>query len=96
VVAVKEVDTIGEIVFLRSNGKIIGNICHACKLPKTIKDEDFGLIIDMDTINVILCEYHEGMLLERLLSNYLKRKRRPKTIGFVGLLQKPSEEEKSV
>ena len=94
-VAVKT-DTIGEIVFLRSNGKILGNICHACKLPKTIGDADYGLVIDMDTINVILCAYHEGMLLERLLTNYLKRIVRPKTIGFTGLLKKPSEEEKDV
>lgn len=93
---VKSVDTIGEIVFLRSTGKILGNICHACKLPKTIKDAEYGLVIDMDTLNVVLCEYHEGMLLERLLTNYLKRRTRRKTIGFTGALVKPKQEEASV
>ena len=90
---VKKVDILGEIEFIRSNGKILGNICHACKLPKTINDDEFGLIIDMDTVNIILCSYHEGMLLERLLSNYLKRRTRKHTIGFIGALAKPKQEE---
>jgi hypothetical protein len=92
----KETDTIGEIVFLRSNGKILGNVCHACKLPKTIDDKAYGLVIDMDSISLVLCNYHEGMLLERLLTNYLKRKVRPHTIGFVGPISKPTEEELNV
>lgn len=91
-VTVNNTDTIGEIKLLRSTGKILGNLCHACKMVRTIKDADFGLVIDMDSLNVVLCSYHEGELIERLLTNYLKRISRKNTVGFVGPIPKPSKE----
>jgi hypothetical protein len=87
-VAPLRVDVIGDITFIRSSGKNLAGICHACKLTKSIADNDFGLIIDLASLSFTLCEFHEGMLLERLLTNYLKRKKRPQTIGFTGELFK--------
>lgn len=87
-------DSIGEISLLRSTGKILGGLCHACKMAHTISEKEMGLVIDMDSLNVVLCSFHEGQLLEKLLTNYLKRKRRPHTVGFIGPLLKPVEEKK--
>lgn len=38
------------------------------------------------TINILLCEYHEGELLKRLLRSYLRRMKGVETEGFCGPL----------
>lgn len=35
-----------------------------------------------------LCPFHEGMLLEKMLTNYLKRRARKSHAGYVGELTK--------
>jgi glyceraldehyde-3-phosphate dehydrogenase/erythrose-4-phosphate dehydrogenase len=71
----------GGIDFTRNKAKILGNICSACT-TRAIPDTEYLLTIDMGIHTATLCSVHEGILLEKLLTNYLKRVRRGSTAGF--------------
>lgn len=86
-----DADPHGDFTFTRSNGKILGNKCHACAKRKLMDNED-ALLIDMEDAVFCLCRYHEGLLLERLITNYLKRRARGRSIGFLEGIPKPKEE----
>ncbi len=86
-------EEMGSINFTRTNGKILNNTCHACD-KRHIADNEMGLLVDMDSMAFVLCAFHEGMLLEKLLTNYVKRLRRGSKAGFIGPILKESAEEK--
>lgn len=90
----------------RSIVRVIG-VCDLCK------DEDVSILDDVlrltfiirekgkdEETELVLCNIHEGVLIQRLLKPYLKRiqcspKRRDKKMGFKGEVPKdfPGEEE---
>lgn len=78
----------GGISFIRTTGKVLGNTCDACDKKDTIKDEGYGLLIDLTQTAFTLCPYHEGILLEKLINNFIKRARRGSRVGFLGPIQK--------
>lgn len=86
------VDQAGTIAFLRNTGAVLQR-CHACMKDegKLAKQAD-ALMIDMEHNHLILCKFHEGMLLEKLITNYLKRIKRSSTMGFVGPIKKEKED----
>lgn len=88
--SVEVVDKIGSISFTRTNGKILNGTCHACA-SRRIPDTEMGLLIDMDSVAFALCSFHEGMLLEKLLTNYLKRIARGSKAGFIAPITKEKE-----
>lgn len=73
---------IGGVDFIRNRAKILGNVCSAC-INRRVPDTEFLLQIDMGIHTCTLCSVHEGLLLEKLLTNYLKRKRRGSQNGFL-------------
>lgn len=84
----------GNIVFVRSSGGKVENVCHACRVP--LKAGASVLTIDMDSVAFCLCPFHEGMLLEKLLTNFIKRVKRGSKIGFLGPLPKDSKLEEGI
>ena len=77
--------------FSRSAGS---GVCDACK-DREYKDAEPLLEVETESVKIYLCAVHEGMLLDKLLTNYLKRAARRKTIGFTGFLEKHKEAEAS-
>jgi hypothetical protein len=47
-----------------------------------------SIFSDEGNFQSILCEFHEGMLLKRLLENYIRRVRRRSNAGFTSLMSK--------
>jgi hypothetical protein len=88
---VAALDNTGAIAFLRNTGAVLQR-CHACILNEgQLAKQADALMIDMEHNHLILCTFHEGMLLEKLLTNYLKRIKRPKSVGFLGPIKKEEE-----
>jgi len=84
-----------EISLTRATGKVAGNRCDACT-GRSVQDKEIILIIDMDSAEVHLCSAHEGLLLEKLITNYLKRRNRNSKVGFIDDIEKTTEREKNV
>lgn len=80
-------DILGGITFRRATGREFPT-CEACPDSREFSEKTSMLLIDMEQTNITLCPFHEGMLLEKLLTNYLKRKARDSKAGFVGTLNK--------
>lgn len=83
----------GAISFLRSTGTVLGGSCDACSKKGTIAESDFGLVVELKLVTFTLCKRHEGILLERLLTNYVKRLKRGSKVGFIGPIPKTEVEE---
>ena len=79
-----------EISLTRTNAKVAGDRCDACT-GRSLPPKETVLIIDMDSAEVHLCVKHEGYLLERLITNYVKRRTRDSKVGFIDDIEKPKE-----
>lgn len=84
-------DKLGSIAFLRNTGAVLQR-CHACLANEgQLAKQADALMIDMEHNHLILCSFHEGVLLEKLITNYLKRIKRSKSMGFLGPIMKEEE-----
>lgn len=61
--------------------------CDACSNPDFTKENNVLLVVMPDT-TVCLCPFHEGLVLEKMLNNYLKRQRKGQKWGYIGPLAK--------
>jgi hypothetical protein len=55
--------------------------CSGCSLDASYEN-DILLVVEFHDTEVVLCHVCEGMLLSKLLGNYLKRINRKSTVGF--------------
>lgn len=62
--------------------------CNACVAPPDQAGEI--LVVNCKNLNLYLCPFHEGQLLEKLLTNYIKRKKRGSKVGFIAGISKES------
>jgi hypothetical protein len=78
----------GLVLFARGKAKDLGS-CDFCKARLAPDLEDMlSIFSDEGNFQSILCEFHEGMLLKRLLENYIRRVRRRSLVGFTSLMSK--------
>jgi hypothetical protein len=80
----------GIISLNRVTAKIAGP-CDFCTSHTNPPEHFPMLMIEGEKNFITCCEFHEGLMLMTLLNNYVKRKRRNSTAGFVGPVPKEGE-----
>lgn len=79
----------------RVSAEKAGN-CDACEQKSgRVLGKAPLLVINHPMTYMCYCPLHEGELLQKLLSNYIKRIRRDSKVGFIGPLVKEEEEAKA-
>lgn len=79
--------TLGAISLNRMGAKHAGP-CDFCEGDHKPPDEQPMLMIEGEKNFVTCCEYHEGLIIQTLLNNYVKRKKRGSKAGYTGPLYK--------
>jgi hypothetical protein len=82
-----------EPILLRRFPKHAIGACMGCGEADSAGDKAIRLSIEFTDCYLSLCPQHEGELLEALLKNYLRRKGKNSKEGYLGPLEKPSEQE---
>jgi len=82
-----------DIKIIRSNGRILGHTCYACE-KRPLGDKEDVLMLDMTFAQVILCRWHEGLLLRKLLENFVRRRKKDSKVGFSDPIERKGLEAK--
>src|SRR5258706_14851193 len=59
--------------------------CDACSNPDLTLENNVLMVVLFDSV-LAFCPYHEGLLLNKLLNNFLKRLKKGQKWGYVGPL----------
>jgi hypothetical protein len=82
-------EQLGELELRRDFVFSIGT-CDFCseELVELMPEEEMVLCVAGREFQWIMCDYHEGEMLQKLINNFIKRKRKGRSGGFKGPFMK--------